>query len=230
MGKKSNNYSIEGYTFKYEVGSSDWIKEKIFSNTNMGWFSFFEGSNNGQPILWHFSYAGYKAIRSSRSINGVWSNKNYGDIKPAKVSKLYKIKENILVTSLVGKQTMKDINSRNNNGSSLNNYTKFAIGAAALVGYGLYKLFSSDDATPSSYSSSNSSQSYDYCGVSDTCFTFVRKEKYITIVQCTKGMYKGQERCIDYKPSKNKYSSSCDIIRVGFHYSYEKAANIACGQ
>lgn len=69
-----------------------------------------------------------------------------------------------------------------------------------------------------------------YCGANDTCHTFVKFEKDgSAIIRCTKGIYKGQEKCLSFNSDTNKYASGCSITNIfAHHYTFERAAYLAC--
>ena len=53
-------YGMEGYVYSSPLNEPAFTNELVFEQANWGWYSFFGGvTNGGQPILKHFSYAGY---------------------------------------------------------------------------------------------------------------------------------------------------------------------------
>ena len=169
-------YGMEGYVYKIDMQTQRWSKETVFTRANFGWFSFFGGSNNGNPELWHFSFAGYRAMKSVRNYNGTWSNYDMGGIRPEQADAQYGYHKNILVTSSSGvdKMYLNTTNYATNSSSSSNQIVpgisdRTLIQGAALVGagaliYGLFKWLgsglrssSSSSSSYGSYSSSSSS-------------------------------------------------------------------------
>ncbi len=100
-------YGMDGFTYRIDINSKTWSREVVFKGGNLGWYSFFGGSNNGNPELCHFSYAGYYSILSKRVSSYNWVNENYGSIKPELADKQYYSHSNILFTSNVGVDRMK---------------------------------------------------------------------------------------------------------------------------
>lgn len=130
-GKNSNtnNYGMEGYSYIYNVKLKTWSKEKVFDNANWGWYSFFDGSDDGQPVLWHFSFAGYYAVKSQRNLNGLWVNNTMDKISPAQVSLIYKKTKQVLVSSTIGNQVMMELSKIDelayNKASSINTINSY---------------------------------------------------------------------------------------------------------
>lgn len=84
-----------------------------------------------------------------------------------------------------------------------------------------------------SYSSrytSAAAPNYTHCGANDTCYQLVKfKKSGAAIVQCTKGLSTGQEKCLSFKKSTGKYASGCGMSdSFAHHYTLEKAGNTAC--
>ncbi len=79
-------------------------------------------------------------------------------------------------------------------------------------------------------SSSSVSSPSSFCGINDTCYRLVEQRRGGATVQCTKGIYASTERCI--MVNKNgRWASGCGISDSGaHHYTFETAANKACGQ
>lgn len=164
-------YGMEGYVYKIDMQTQRWSCETVFTKANFGWFSFFGGSNNGNPELWHFSFAGYRSIKSVRNNDGTWRNYDMGGIKPEQADAQYGYHKNILVTSSSGvdKMYLNSTNYANSNSSSSNSIVsgisdKTLIQGAAIVGagaliYGLFKWLGSGTSTSSSSSSYSSSYS-----------------------------------------------------------------------
>ena len=175
-------YGMNGYVYRLDQRTERWTRETVFTNANFGWFSFFGGSNSGNPELWHFSYAGYYAMKSTRNSNGLWSINNMGGITPQKADNDYASHENILVTSRSGVDRMATGGSSNGRSSASSNNSiipgisdKAVATTAAVVGtgailYGLFKLFTAGGDSSSGSSSSSSSSSdldsrHEYKGV-----------------------------------------------------------------
>lgn len=174
-------YGMNGYVYRLDQNSQRWTRETVFTDANYGWFSFFGGSNNGNPELWHFSYAGYYAMKSTRSSSGYWNTSNMGSITPQKADNDYASHENILVASRSGVDRMftgstgSGSNSYARSSSSSSNSIipgisdKAVVTTAAVVGtgailYGLFKLFTAGggSSSGSSYSSSSYSSGSSY--------------------------------------------------------------------
>ena len=170
-------YGMNGYIYRMDMKNGKWSREVVFTNSNFGWYAFFGGSNNGNPELWHFSFAGYYALKSVRN-NGSWSLENRGKITPNAAESQYPYHENILITSspgvdkMTGTYTPRVVRSYTASNSSplrLSDRTiRTGIGiiGTAAFAYGVYKLLTSHlSDTPyyysggSSYSSSSSSYS-----------------------------------------------------------------------
>lgn len=157
-----NNYGMDGNVYRIDLTSKSWKKEVIFENANYGFYSFFGGSNNGNPELWHFSYAGYFALKSYRNNNGTWSTDNKGSIRPETASQQHSYKNNILVTSSSGITSFTLNNSTQNTYSSSNRgitANDVAIGSTIILGGLLWEgakwLFKNNAETSSSFYNSN---------------------------------------------------------------------------
>jgi hypothetical protein len=98
----NNDYTMDGFVYRIDANSKTWQKETVFAGTNFGWYSFFGGSDNGNPELWHFSYAGYFALLSKRTEQGTWSTQNKGSINANLADKQYYSHKNILISSSAG--------------------------------------------------------------------------------------------------------------------------------
>ncbi len=163
---ESSNYGMEGYAYRIDMNNQSWSKEKVFDGENSGFFSFFGGSDNGNPILWHFSFGGYYAKKNARYSNGTWSNSNEGHIKPDVASNQYYNHKNILITSSAYADRMTGIDGSNSNSNSSNSLSEneMAIGAALILGTVLWQgakwlVNNSGSSSSSSYSSSSNSSS-----------------------------------------------------------------------
>ena len=169
-------YGMDGYAYRLDNRSKVWRRETVFSRANYGWYSFFGGSNNGNPELWHFSYAGYYAMKSVRSSSGSWSCQTMGSITPQNADAQYASHDNILVSSNSGVDHMNysgasrtnsyTRNTRSSSNSIIPGISDKALATgAAVVGtgailYGIFKLFTAGGSSSSSSSSGYSSSSY----------------------------------------------------------------------
>ena len=102
-GPNENNYGMVGYAYRFDK-CKKWERETIFSNGNFGWFSYFGGSQDGNPELWHFSYAGYRLLRSVRSSDGSWITTNIRGISPDQANADQRSKNKIVIGSTFGVQ------------------------------------------------------------------------------------------------------------------------------
>ena len=76
-------YSMNGYAYLSPVDQPAFNKEMVFEDSNWGWFSIFTGTtNDGQPVLSHFSYAGYYEMVSTRTQEGYWTSESLDHIMP----------------------------------------------------------------------------------------------------------------------------------------------------
>lgn len=69
----ARDYSMDGYVYISPIEQPSFTKETVFTDANWGWFSYFRGVENGQPLLSHFSYMGYYDELSKRNADGTWS-------------------------------------------------------------------------------------------------------------------------------------------------------------
>ena len=69
----ARDYSMDGYVYISPIEHPSFTKETVFTDANWGWFSYFRGVENGQPLLSHFSYMGYYDELSKRNADGTWS-------------------------------------------------------------------------------------------------------------------------------------------------------------
>lgn len=157
----SSYYGMEGNTYRIDLESKTWTKEILFEKANWGFFSFFGGSNNGNPELWHFSYAGYFALKSYRNANGTWTTDNKGSIRPEVAAKEYPYHNNILVTSATNVASMisnKPLANNSNSYSGINS-NDIAIGSTIMLGALLWEgaklLLGNNDSSTDINSSSN---------------------------------------------------------------------------
>jgi hypothetical protein len=169
-------YGMDGFIYRIDMYSQKWTKEVVFTKANYGWFSFFGGSDNGNPELYHFSFAGYYAMLSKRNVSGNWSSQRMGSIRPEMADNQYFSHKNILITGYrnVDRMDLQNKNYTSSSSGSSNNYSSGSsksssrsssistgeiIVGAAVIGvaiFGLSKLFGGSDDNKSSSSSSSS--------------------------------------------------------------------------
>ncbi len=159
-------YGMDGFIYRLDMQNNQWTREMAFASSNFGWFSFFGGSNDGNPELWHFSFAGYYAMKSTRISNGKWMTEPISSIDPDVASKQYAYHENILLTSSPGVDKMSNSFSqrsthtqRSTSSHDIHEDYGTAIGivGTGVIVYGLYKLLNYMTSGISSSSSSSSS-------------------------------------------------------------------------
>lgn len=92
-------YGMTGYAYILNKNSKSFVKEVVFTQANLGWFSFFGGSDNGNPTLCHFSFAGRVALESKRNSEGKWNHYLLGNIDRDIVTNQWESHKNILITS-----------------------------------------------------------------------------------------------------------------------------------
>jgi TonB family protein len=183
-----NNYGMDGFVYRIDLNSKQWKKETVFTSANHGWYSFFGGSDNGNPELYHFSFAGYYAMLSKRNTAGNWSSRNIGYMRPESAESQYTSHKNILVTSYpnADRMSLKDNNYASNSSTTSSSfyvddktlgYGVALVGTAAIM-YGIYKLFSGGRSNSGSYSSSSSYSSDDdsYSSRTDDSFRDIPRE------------------------------------------------------
>jgi len=88
-------YGMDGLLYSIDLTNNKWTRDVVFTNSNWGWYSFFGGSDEGKPQLWHFSFAGYHAMQSQK-INSNWKNENIGSLTPDCANKQYYLHANTL--------------------------------------------------------------------------------------------------------------------------------------
>lgn len=132
------NYSMVGYAYRLD-SERKWKKEVVFPSGNHGWFSYFGGSSAGNPELWHFSYAGYRQLRSVRNADGTWNTTDYGGIQPEKAAIDQKGKKKIVVASTNGVQS--PAGHFSHRGSASGNISEADVLAGAVVFGALKWLF-----------------------------------------------------------------------------------------
>ena len=120
------SYSMTGYAYRKEKGKA-WTTETVFTYANDGWYSFFGGSNGGNPSIHHFSSAGYYAKTATRDASGNWTNSYVDCISPDLAGRQYYSHKNILVASSAGTEewsftdspTYDDLKGFNNDAGTL---------------------------------------------------------------------------------------------------------------
>lgn len=91
-------YGMEGYSYSSDLQLKKFQKRTIFKKVNAGWYSFFGGSEKGEPELWHFSADGYYAVLSKQK-NGFWDSYIIGHVEPSNVISQYELHDNVLYAS-----------------------------------------------------------------------------------------------------------------------------------
>lgn len=130
-GPDNRDYSMVGVAYRLD-SNKEWSREVVFDRGNHGWYSYFGGSLNGNPELWHFSYAGYRQLRSYRTGPGRWQTEEVRSIQPAAAVAELRSKRNVLVSTVWGDQR-----PAGGSGSSRNTATASATDAGAVVGAAL---------------------------------------------------------------------------------------------
>ena len=92
------DYGMDGYVYVSPMESVNFTKEAVFTDANWGWWASFAGLSNGCPQLYHFSFAGYYAMVSTREAYGGWWDTEYlWDIYPEDYKTLWKSQDLMLV-------------------------------------------------------------------------------------------------------------------------------------
>lgn len=168
----AGNYGMTGYAYFYSDNTKNFRKETIFTHANWGWYSFFGGSDNGNPKLCHFGFAGYVALESKRNSDGTWTNYEVGGIEPAGAANQYSNHKNFLVTNAPDVDKMTGVGavryarttnyapSYSNSGYTLGTDEVLVLGFAGIffVGKALLGILPSGGSS-SNYSSGSSSSS-----------------------------------------------------------------------
>ena len=84
------SYTMRGYYYLASLDALSFSKEIVYEGANWGWWPQFAGVENGQPVLRHFSYAGYFSLTSRRSADGTWSIEDNGDIQPDSYNSMWR--------------------------------------------------------------------------------------------------------------------------------------------
>lgn len=84
------SYTMRGYYYLASLDALSFSKEIVYEGANWGWWPQFAGVENGQPVLRHFSYAGYFSLTSRRSADGSWSLEDNGDIQPDSYNSMWR--------------------------------------------------------------------------------------------------------------------------------------------
>lgn len=232
---RPKTYAMDGYVYRKTEGSS-WVKEKAFENKNWGWYAFFGGSDMGNPILCHFSSAGYFAVETKRNNDGYWSSKKVGKIEYDAAIAQYSKHKNVLVSDNSNYDRMTNVYSRPQTTSSMPDVemmkTMFVLG---LFGKAVESVGNAFSATASSSPSSTSASSYIPCNTSEYCFEVIKKKwEDSTSVQyyikCLKGPRASpySEECIYYSKGRGKWEDSCGILS-STKDNKKAAGNSACG-
>lgn len=83
LSKNENvNYGLEGYYYVSSMNDVSFVRENVFFDRNWGWWASFEGFSDGCPQLFHFSYAGYYKMTSTRVSDGTWETEYGESIEP----------------------------------------------------------------------------------------------------------------------------------------------------
>lgn len=83
LSKNENvNYGLEGYYYVSSMNDVSFMRENVFFDRNWGWWASFEGFSDGCPQLFHFSYAGYYKMTSTRVSDGTWVTEYGESIEP----------------------------------------------------------------------------------------------------------------------------------------------------
>ncbi|MCR5314398.1 MAG: hypothetical protein K6E52_00685 [Bacteroidaceae bacterium] len=163
--------AMDGFIYTYDMASGKWKKETLFSNENWGWYSFFGGSYNGGPELWHYSMKNHQIMYGNK-IFGFYNNLERGSYSLNAIQQEYPHRRNILVASSPDVQPMANDNkpkvleltrvntpkteSPRNSNSSLR--AGAALVGTGLLAYGIFKLLSSGlSSTSTSYYSGGGS-------------------------------------------------------------------------
>ena len=68
------DYGMDGFAYTCSLDNMTFTKKKVFDRANWGWYSGFMGLRNGTPVLTHVSFAGYIAMVSTSSKQGIWTS------------------------------------------------------------------------------------------------------------------------------------------------------------
>ena len=69
-----HDYGMEGFIYESSLDDLQFTKKTVFNRANMGWYSGFMGLRSGRPVVTHWSFAGYIAMVSTCSAQGVWTS------------------------------------------------------------------------------------------------------------------------------------------------------------
>ena len=86
----NGSYTMAGHYFTASLDALSFSKEIVYDGANWGWWPQFAGVENGQPVLRHFSYAGYYSLVSRRTDGGSWSIEDGGDIQPDSYNSMWR--------------------------------------------------------------------------------------------------------------------------------------------
>lgn len=172
--RKVDKNAMEGIVYALDMNTGKWTRKTVFQDTNWGWYSFFGGSDNGEPTFWHYSYKDNQVI-GSVYISGMWGNLERGRYPREAIRDEYPHHRNILVAStpdvdrmagayplvISGDQFFNKESSRTSSGDSDRALrTGVALAGTAVLAYGVFKLLTSGmSSTSSSYYSGGGSYS-----------------------------------------------------------------------
>ncbi|MBO4800778.1 MAG: BspA family leucine-rich repeat surface protein [Bacteroidaceae bacterium] len=93
------SYSMAGYAYHTDLDNIEFEKEMVFNYANCGWWPNFIGVRGGQPVLSHFSFAGYYSMISYREGSGYWSNQYIPDnVLPDEYQRFWQQQEHVIIT------------------------------------------------------------------------------------------------------------------------------------
>ena len=109
---EGGGYTMNGYAYLSSIDQPAFRKETVFEYgddyTNWGWYPIFTGTtDDGQPILSHFSYAGYYDMISRRVEEGRWYSEYIGDMEPDASNRRW---ENINKVTVIGDTSADELN------------------------------------------------------------------------------------------------------------------------
>jgi len=122
-------FGMDGFVYRMENNSNKWEKETVFTGANFGWNPYFGISDNGNPELWHFSFAGSMTMLSKRNQSGNWTTLRMGLIRLESFREQYASHTNILITNSSGV----DKTSVNENKTTSENKDERIIGVWKMV-------------------------------------------------------------------------------------------------
>ena len=99
-------YGMNGFAYRFDLDKRTVTTETVFEMANFGWFSHFTGASDGNPELWHFSFAGYYGMMSYRNSDGQWDTYYVSKTMPEEADADYPNYDNML---LVGEENHQDV-------------------------------------------------------------------------------------------------------------------------